>query len=609
MDKDLKNTYEEALKHLRTIPNGQIDDALSDPIAQMMLVALLNETQKVRDYAEGVTQRVTERYCADFIPRERVDAIPAITLVQPKNKDPRTGELFTVGEGGMFTLRIPAEKLQINYIPLFHSVGIPVYVSTETKSERVFLVSHRKMRHAGNVAEIGIQTDSPSSVYLCIGTKAEIECLKGLPLLIRGTNGMAPIRVTLVNGNRELEFATMREMEDIDMVEPFDAQQASGKLFSYMEVWKDCLLHIPDATLIYITDPISDRDVFKPQPYPAVLAQWLESEMLDSLVDSNCGNLWLRIDFPEGYEVSEDCEVVPNVVPVVNVDVCSLMLTQATPIAKLNKQENSFFLQVLETSTQARGMGFSRMSDDIIVRDFDASCYNNGELYRDVRNLYNRFIDDFHAFVEYNGIKDGEALRRLRECVNTIGKSVTGKNDKFMFDSGTFVMKNMSSDQLSSTVKVSYLTTLGNKGNTPKMGHTLECKKLPGLLPKAEVMVDAMGGVDKASADGRYEQLRYYSLTADRLYTRMDIEAFIRKEVMAEFGSEEFRRIYIRMRIEGSAGPRLLRRGLYIDIEFKDIKNYEHARKVAFDVMIHQRIQNKACIAMPIFIQLVNLEK
>ena len=148
-----------------------------------------------------------------------------------------------------------------------------------------------------------------------------------------------------------------------------------------------------NTALIYITDPITDRDVFKPQPYPAVLAQWLESEMLDSLVDSNCGNLWLRLDFPEGYEVSEECEVVPNVVPVVNVDVCSLMLTQATPIAKLNKQENSFFLQVLETSTQARGMGFSRMSDDIIVRDFDASCYNNGELYRDVRNLYNRFID------------------------------------------------------------------------------------------------------------------------------------------------------------------------------------------------------------------------
>ena len=47
-------------------------------------------------------------------------------------------------------------------------------------------------------------------------------------------------------------------------------------------------------------------------------------------------------------------------------------------------------------------------TEDIVIRDFDAACYNNGDLYRDVRNLYNRFVEDYYAFIEYNGIKDGE---------------------------------------------------------------------------------------------------------------------------------------------------------------------------------------------------------
>lgn len=608
MDKELRERLNEVLAKLRTEPVGISDDVMADPVAQMMLVALLNETQKIHDYTKSVTQRLVERYCADFIPRDKVDAVPAITLVNPRCREGKDSELFTVDDGAIFTLRDPAKKMQVNYIPLFCSVGVPVFVSPKTKSEHVALVTHRMVKAQGVKQDIAIESDSPSSVYLCVGTRTEVECLKGWPLLIKGTGGMAPERIFLVNGEKELEFATMREMENIEMAYPFDAQQASGEMFSYMKAWKENLLDMQDATLIYITDNLKDRDAFKPRPFPPVLSQWLESETIDSLIDSNCGNLWLRLDFPKGFVVSDRCEVLPNVMPVVNVDVCSLMLTQATPIAKLNKQENAFFLRLLETTTAANKNGFLKMSDEVIVRDFDALCYNNGELYRDVRNLYNRYIDDYYAFAEFNSIKDGETLRKLRECINSLGKSVSERNEKFLFDSGTFVMKNISSENSNSTIKVSYITTLGALGNEAKAKQMLECRKMPQLQQKAEVVMDAVGGVDKASADGRYEQLRYYALTADRLYTRMDVEAFLRKEIMEEFGSGEFRRIRVNMRIEGTAGARALRRGLYIDIEFKDAKNYQHAVTIGFATLMQQRIQNKACLSMPVIIKLVNLE-
>ena len=345
--------------------------------------------------------------------------------------------------------------------------------------------------------------------------------------------------------------------------------------------------------------------MFKPRAYPRVFQQWLEDETLDCF-DAN--TLWLQLEFPEGYSVPDTCNITANVLPVVNVDVNSLTLTQASPIAKLQNKEDSFFLSILETSSLSHKQGFNMNAEEIIVRDFDASCYNNGSLYRDVRNLYNRFIDDYYAFIEYNGIKDGEVLKQLRETINRVGKSVGESNAKFKFDSGTYVMKNMNQFPTTSSTKVSYLTTLGAIGNTPQVGETMENKKLPAIEQKVNIVVSAMGGTDKVSADKMYEQLRYYSLTNDRLYTKMDIEAFVRKEVMTMFGKEEFKRIFIRLNVEGAGGPSTLQRGLYIDIEFKDKKNYDKALQNSFDKLMKQKIDGKSCISMPIIINLINLE-
>jgi hypothetical protein len=149
---------------------------------------------------------------------------------------------------------------------------------------------------------------------------------------------------------------------------------------------------------------------------------------------------------------------------------------------------------------------------------------------------------------------------------------------------------------------------MGKSGNLPRTGESMENRKLPELEQKAEVLVSGMGGADKATVDERYEQLRYYALTADRLYTRMDIDAFLRKELLAEFGKNEFNRIFVKTSIQGTGGDSSLQRGLYIDIEFKDRKNYEHAHSMSYDRLTEQRICNRSCIAMPVIVKLVNLE-
>ena len=598
MDIDLEKKLKGTLEQLKTLSVDEFDFQQIDPVVKLMLVALLNETQKINDHIDRIDRQIVDRYCTDFIPQQQLEPIPAITLLSPKFKTNKNSETVNIGSGISFSYKTSLRKQPLNYIPLFETVAVPY--------QSLSVMTHSMMKFGNEV--LTVSACESNRIWVGITTETEVECLKGLTLFIKGTGGLSPDRITIGRDSHDLEFATMNEMENIDMAEPFDAQQASGQIFSFVDSWKESLLNMEDSVLVCITDKTKDRDLFKPKAFPHEFLQWLESKDLERFSPNT---IWLKIDFPEGCSVSDIFDICLNVVPVVNVDVCSLTLNQSSPIAKLQKQDDSFFLRILETSNASQKQGFGTSSDEIIIRDFDANCYNNGDLYRDVRNLYNHFIDDYYAFIEYNDLKDGETQKRLREAINRIGnnREVQEPNKTFKFDSGTYVMKNMKKGSHSTLTKVTYLATQGTMGNAPKAGETMDNKKLPSVEQKVGVLVSASGGSDKATPDERYELLRYFALTNDRLYTKKDIGAFLRKEIMNEFGKEEFKRIFIKMNIEGTGGEVGLQRGLYIDIEFKDKKNYEHAKDMAYDKLMQQKIRNKSCIAMPVIVKLRNLEE
>ena len=87
----------------------------------------------------------------------------------------------------------------------------------------------------------------------------------------------------------------------------------------------------------------------------------------------------------------------------------------------------------------------------------------------------------------------------------------------------------------------------------------------------------------------------------------MDIEAFVRKELIAIYGKEEFKRINVNVHVEGAAGKESVQRGLYVDIEFKDKKNYEKAYVDNYKIKLEQDIFNLSCLSLPIFISLILL--
>lgn len=601
MDLELQKKVNEVIAHLQMMMSESVDYQLMDPIAKMMLVALIYETQKIHDSLDSLDQRITERFCEDFIPASQVGAMPAIALVSPLFKKNKDSDCVQINSDVSFSYKEKSSKTAINFLPLFKNTLVPF--------ENIFLLTKNRMISKNCTCEI--QMEHPNILWVGIQTKAEIESLNGVSFFIKGNKNIYPQAISVVGNTIEpLEFCTMNSFEDIEMLEPFDAQQVSNRFISVVEYWKNILQEQSNGVLTTITDKTCNRDLFKKKAYPRVFQNWLESDILNNF---NEDTLWLQIEFPDDYVVEDDCQITLNVIPIVNIDINSVTLTQTAPIAKLQKQEDSFFLSILETSNVAHNQGFSMSTEEFVVRDFDAHCYHHGDLYRDVRNLYNRFIEDYYAFVEYSGLKDGQDIKRLKELVNKIAKSVGEKNDKFKYDSGTYVMKNIKHSTNSSVTKVSFLTTLGALGNklndkVDSVDSKLECRKLPIIENNVPVVVSAMGGKDKATVDQRYELIRYYSLTNDRLYTKMDIDAFVRKELVAIFGKEEFKRISVNVHVEGAAGRESVQRGLYVDIEFKDKKNFLRAENLNLKVLLCNKIKNKSCIAMPLVVTIKSLE-
>lgn len=595
MDIELEKRLNRAVEYLQTVADDLPGTGQHmDPVIKMMLVTLLNECQKNEDYLSTIAERIVERYCEHFIPRSKTGAMPAISVIQAEFKTSSCNETTSVGEGVVFSYKPSTGKPSLNYLPLFRTTAIPYL--------ELYQVSANHMRCGDRVNEIA--SGSPNQLWIGIRTNSEPDCLGGLSIMLEGNGGVLPEHIFVGSDRTDLEFAGMNRLEDIEMLPPFDAQQSSDVFFQILDNWRDSMLASGDNSVIYIIDNRTDRDLYKRRAYPRIFQQWMESEMLDMFTGDT---LWLCLSFPQGFTVPDDCRARINVLPVVNVDVNSLVLTQSSPMAKLQKQNNSFFLQILETSSADNGNGFGTLSDEVIVRDFDATCYHDGLLYRDVRNLYNHFVDDYYAFVDYNGIKDGESVRMLRELVNKIAKSVGAQNGKYKFDSGTYVMKNMAQTS-SSAVKVSYVSTMGRAGNAPLPGDVMENKKLPLFDKNLKVVIGGCGGADKSGPDERYEQLRYFTMTADRLYTRKDIEAFLRKEIIAEFGKEEFRRIAISSAIAGAGSEKKLVRALYIKLEFKDRTNYDAAVAKSLDKVLVQRIVARSCLSMPVSVSLVNLD-
>ena len=207
MDIDVEKRVNEAISQLRKMSTQDIDFNQMDPVAKMMLIALVSECQKIQDYIDGTTQRIVERFCTDFIPREKIEATPAIALVNPTFKPKKETGIVSVGTGASFTYKAVNSKQPLNYIPLFNTLLIPF--------SDLYVLTPKRLSYSQGSRTISM--DKNNCVWVGITTKAEIECLQGLSILVTGTNRILPEHIYVGIDNREIDFSTMCEMENIEI--------------------------------------------------------------------------------------------------------------------------------------------------------------------------------------------------------------------------------------------------------------------------------------------------------------------------------------------------------------------------------------------------------
>lgn len=588
MDPIIQSNLDELISSFQKEGNN-----VNDPVSKLMVTTLIHQAQKIKDEISDLPDRVLSRLAEFFIPKNKIDASPALCLLQPIIKSKKGIEPHSISDGTFFSFKLD-NKTSLSYYPLFRNCILPVSVTHQLTDKMLFAKGIRT----------NLNINCKGKVWIGLEMSGDVESLENVSFFIKGTNGVMPYKIIVGNELLELSFTT-NILSDTPMMDPFDSQQVTPSSIEMFSNIQQQLSDIEKGCLLYVNDSLKDRDIFKFRAYPKSFQQYLESTDLDKFENNT---LWILFDFGDEYEIPEEIEIIPNVIPCINVNLNSVTLTQTSPIAKLTKGDGSYFLNIVETSLPSQKQGFGTVNEEVVIRDFDVNCYNRNLLHRDVRNLYNRFIEDYHAFVDYHSLKDGELIRSLRDLVNKIGKSVVSTEVKDQYNEGTYVMRGAGLIGKSTTVKVSYLTTNGRLGNTPVEGMVMENRKDPALEKDVRVISSAIGGEDKATVDQRYEMLRYYTLTSDRLYTKMDIDAFLRLQLLKEFGKDEIKRISHDIYIQGAPGTDKLVRGLYIDIKFKDEKNYLKATSIALDRKFHKMIVDRSCISMPIIINTILLD-
>ena len=216
--------------------------------------------------------------------------MPALTVVGTKFKPKKDTEPVIIEGNVPFTYKQGDNKQLINYIPVFNTLCIPF--------QKIYILTKDQFICGNNIYNSSM--DAGNSLWVGIETKAEIETLKGLSLLISGTNGIIPEHLYVGTDNYELEISDMSNFENMELAEPFDAQQTSGEFISIIENWKDVMLNMDNKSIIYITDQVKNRDLFKPKGYPESFSNWVESSILNELK----GNIiWLNLIFPSDFVI------------------------------------------------------------------------------------------------------------------------------------------------------------------------------------------------------------------------------------------------------------------------------------------------------------------
>lgn len=467
-----------------------------DPVINLLMTALSYQTNMLKEQVSGLRNELLGELMRQMLPYHLTRPVPAVTIMQAHMKE--STEPFVWADDATAIVMEKKAKTKMKFKEIDKFPFLPLFKT------KVLNTSFTKVHRVnGNTFELSFST--PSS----------LQNLSGISLFFPNIS-LDSLSVSL-NGV-ELPVVSIREYDQLplcDSFEPSHSVFSRSLLYGSSESWLDSVAAFT-GHLFYIGHYDSETTG--------------ETAYCLTLNTSRDVNL-------------SDGEVLLNCFPIVNVEKCSISLSEEQPIKKIAIEKLS------DMDTNSEGASHSSVSrhrlflnllapvdneynaDQITLRRFGSERYHVWQLVAQLEALIHKYSSDYYAFSEFANVQFDEKMDALR---NQLNEEVWDKSENPFPKSGVYVMLNKKQwktiKNSSLRLWVSYLLTDGKSANGILPGATLS---LPlGFDNESKILCPTFGGRDEVSDNENVRAIaQYYNHTHDRLVTRADIKDYCIKEL------------------------------------------------------------------------------
>ena len=461
----------------------------NDPVVNLLLTVLSYQgfqiEKNIEDYERNTVRNLRDR----IIPHHLIKPVPSFSIVETQISDATEDACEQIiDENNLFEF----EKLKKKYtfFPLLKTKIINAECEEISRNE--------------------------NSIIVRLSSKQNIQDLSGISFHF-DCQGFAEVEKIMVQNN-SLQLIKPNQYNELPFTKMFNNNhwfmKGNQTLFGTYDYWQEIFL--TNSTNLYYIDNYNAEDL----PF------------------ENEKEIELEIFFKENVENISEIKI--NCVPVIQVEKREICLSKTEPIKEM-ESENGEFLNLLAPENEDN---FARYINSFLVRQFGTERYNPRMLLQQLQGIADRYISDYYAFQNIDGLKSGNKLNELKESVENLLNALEKNSEENNWSKETkknnyyAVLRKNSGDNL----YISYLTTSGETANGIKKGEVATKVNSPLNKQKTKLLYDTSGGKNSITNELQKEDIaKFYIQTKDRIVTLADIRAFCYKEI----GSNKIEKINI----------------------------------------------------------------
>lgn len=477
-----------------------------DPVIRLWMTALAHQTNLVKEEIRSLKENLFDELAGRLTPLHMTRAIPAFSVMQTAKADSSETDTF-VSEETPFRVEKKKEIGKsksgdtIQFIPLLKTRIV------DARIDEIFKLQNNKWQVKVHFADV------PAS-------------FEGLSFYFP-SNRVLELNVS-INGYK-LPVIGPDEYHKLPFTKWFDTENVlfnESLLYGTTESWHEILTAHP-LSLFYIGEyPTGESGFSAPDKKMDFV---LEMKTSDSDI-----SLTVR-------------DLLFNCFPVVNVEKHSVYLTPEKPIAKIAAEPEFEFGSPAETGNreshykQFLHLLYSQegnyKKNDFLLRRMGTERYNKNELLTQLDSIVNRYVSDYYAFKDIEGLKNGEKMQKLNQALKEVVEAAM-KEDHPHY--GYYLILNLDKTLTikPKSVEVHFLLTDGKKANGIFAANSI----LPVSFldkKKTQLLFETTGGRDEVTnRESKRVISQYYNQTRDRLYSKADLKAFCKKELLLHYNVE-----------------------------------------------------------------------